>query len=127
MRFLFGLIIGAFAGVVGTVTHMGPVDRPVVGLIIASLLVICGAWFVERAWSKAGWIGYFVAVAVTTMWLMFAPPQGDILISGNGWTSELWTVLALVCAVMPAVLAGFSRQGRVSSKKDETYDDRLNR
>lgn len=123
MRFLFGLILGTVAGVVAAVAHSGPVDQPIVGLVIASALVISGAWLAHRAWERAGWFGYLLAVAGATMWLIFVPPRGDILITGNGWTSELWTALSLVCAVIPVVLESFRRRGSVSSEKDETYID----
>lgn len=107
-----GAVLGFVAGVIGMVAHAGPIDMPIIGLVVASLLVASGAWFayeLGRVWS---WIPYILTVLAVTYWLTYAPPANDILLSVTGWASETWLVLSVVASMLPALLASVYERRR---------------
>lgn len=112
-----GVVLGFVAGVIGMVAHAGPIDMPIIGLVVATLLVASGAWFVYelgRGWS---WIPYVLTVLAVTYWLTYAPPANDILLSVTGWASETWLVLSVVGSILPALVASiFERRRRRGSQ-----------
>lgn len=99
-----GFLLGAIAGVLGVISHAGPVDQPLVGLVVAFALVSAGSWLAVRSGGRAGWFGYTLAVAGTTAWLMFFPSAGDIFLSTTGWASEAWLILMAIAVVSPMAI-----------------------
>lgn len=115
-----GLLLGAVAGMLGTIAHSGPVDLPVVGSIIAMLLVAAGAWLALEVGGAFGWTGYALGALGVTIWLLFWPPHNDVLVSTTGWVSEIWGVLVVVAAWVPLLIQGRRRRRGNTGNSEES-------
>ena len=101
---LLGAVGGLLVGALACVVHPGPVDLPWAGLLIASVLVASGAWFILE-WDKpVAWLGYVLGVVGVTFWLLMSPPDNDTVISVQRWASEAWLIMAPLSALVPAVI-----------------------
>ena len=96
--FLLGIVVGALAVVV----HAGPVDQPLIGVVLATVIVASGSWFLlESGWSRA-WLGGVIGVAASALWLLMFPPANDSFVSVEQWPSQLWLILGPLSAIAPA-------------------------
>lgn len=111
MQVLLGVVVGLLVGALASVVHPGPVDLPWVGLVIASLLVGSGAWFILEWGKPAAWFGYLLGIVGVTFWILLAPPANDIVTAVPRWASEAWLLLAPVSALAPSALV---RRARVA-------------
>lgn len=109
-----GILLGFVAGILGMVTHAGPVDLPLIGLVLAAAIVGSGAWFALEFGRITSWTAYLVGVVSTTMWLSFFPPNGDSIYSVSGWASETWVVLAAGIPIVVCAVAQWKKSTRES-------------
>lgn len=103
-RAIFSLVIGIFAGVLGSVVHFGPVDSPVVGLILASIIVGSGAWLIAEIGRLESRVAYFLGVLGVILWLSFAPPKDDVLQVSQSVFTTIWIYSAPVITLIPVLL-----------------------
>ena len=96
-----GLIGGLFVGALGAVTYPGPLDMPIVGLLIATVLVGSGAWFLLAWRKKTAWAGYVLGIVVATFWLLTSQPSTDTVMSAYRWTSDVWLIAGPAAALLP--------------------------
>ena len=81
----------------------GPVDLPIVGLLLACGIVASGSWFVmEMGWTRA-WFAGLVGIAGASVWLLMFPPANDAFVSTEQWVSVAWLALAPLSAAIPAI------------------------
>lgn len=90
------LLLGAFVGMVAAVSYAGPVDMPLVGLVLASVLVGAGAVSITAQWGEGLGIAYAMGVIGCTLVLFFAPPGEDSVVMAAHWMSYAWIALAVV-------------------------------
>lgn len=103
-RIIGGLVLGLIAGVLGVISHAGPVDQPVIGLLIATALVTTGSWLSIRLGGVSCWLGYLLAATAVTMWMIFFPSGGDVFLSTTNWATEAWLVLMALSIVAPMAI-----------------------
>ncbi|MDP9806049.1 hypothetical protein J2S70_000631 [Trueperella bonasi] len=97
---------GILSGVLGVVVYPGPLDKPVVGLLVATAIVASGAWAMWE-WKKAAtWGSYALATFVTTIVLMYFPPGDDHLAAVDHGFTNAWVVLSAVSIVTPPLISG---------------------
>lgn len=106
VQILAGLLGGVAVGALAGIVHSGPVDRPIIGLVLAFCIVASTAWFVLESGWKITWLVGLIAVAATTVWMLMFPTAGDIFISVDQWPSQAWLLLAPTSALLPALWAG---------------------
>ena len=100
---LAGALAGFAVGLLATVVHAGPVDLPIVGLLLACGIVASGSWFVmEMGWTRA-WFAGLVGIAGASVWLLMFPPANDAFVSTEQWVSVAWLALAPLSAAIPAI------------------------
>lgn len=110
-KILAGFSGGFFVGVLGVAVHAGPVDKPIIGLLLGFIMIASGSWFLlANGWDLA-WLGALVAVAAATVWLLMFPPANDSFISVDQWVSQVWLLLAPVAVLLPAAWVS-GRKGR---------------
>ena len=107
-----GLIGGLLVGALGAVTYPGPLDMPVLGLLVSIVLVAAGAWFLLEWDKRTAWIGYAIGTTVATFWLLIAPPATDTVLSVYTWASDAWLILAPLSALVPAFMVRTPRNSR---------------
>ncbi|MCI1674900.1 MAG: hypothetical protein LKJ57_07515 [Ancrocorticia sp.] len=112
-RFLLGAILGAFVGALGGVVYAGPVDLPIVGLVLAAAIVASGAWFLLDWKDRVAWGGYAIAVTAMTFYLLMRGQGVDALVVPDMWPAETWLVVAPIAAVVPAFIVRRRRVRRV--------------
>ncbi|MGO1590517.1 MAG: hypothetical protein ACTHW1_03125 [Ancrocorticia sp.] len=101
---VLGAIGGLLVGALAAVTYAGPLGMPILGLLVATVLVAAGAWFL-LAWGKrAAWLGYAIGIIAVTFWLFMAPPATDTIMSVYRWASDAWFVLAPASALIPGFI-----------------------
>ena len=93
---LAGALAGFAVGLLATVVHAGPVDLPIVGLLLACGIVASGSWFVME-------IAGLVGIAGASVWLLMFPPANDAFVSTEQWVSVAWLALAPLSAAIPAI------------------------
>ncbi|MBE6483207.1 MAG: hypothetical protein E7Z96_00260 [Actinomycetaceae bacterium] len=117
LQIALGVLGGLLVGMLATVVHSGPVDLPVVGLVLATGLVASGTWFLLE-WKKPYvWLGYAPGVIGATIWLLMFPPVNDSVLSVDQWVSQLWLILAPVAALVPSLLLAYRRPDSTSGEK----------
>ncbi|MFY9262253.1 MAG: hypothetical protein GX483_05770 [Actinomycetaceae bacterium] len=97
MGVIISLILGGFSGVVGMIAHAGPLDQPLIGLALASVLVAVGAWLARVRYGASGGTAYVIGVVGVTLWLSYAPPADDTLIAVP-WAAQVWVFLSALSA-----------------------------
>lgn len=100
------LFAGFVVGVLGVVGHAGPLDMPVIGLILSFVLVASGAIVVYRM-SPIDLLPYTIGVFGATVWLLTSPPDNDVLVSVSSWVSNTWIVLAALATMTPVFFRRF--------------------
>lgn len=99
---VLGAITGLLVGALAAVTYPGPLNMPVLGLLVAAVLVAGGAWFLLEWGKRVAWGWYAIGVIAATLWLFMAPPATDTVMSVYRWASDVWLFLAPVCSIVPA-------------------------
>lgn len=115
------LVAGAVSAILGIVVYPGPLDLPVVGLVLAAAIVGSGAWAMWEWRTISTWVPYTIAVLITTIFFMYFPPSDDALAAGEPIYSNIWVVLAALAAVVPGILAMRADNKRNIQRK--TRDD----
>ena len=110
IRFVLGLLGGAIVGAIGCVVYAGPLDLPIVGLILATAIVASGAWFVLEWGRASAWGGYTVAVAAMTFFLLMRDQNTDALVVPDMWPAEVWLILAPFAAIVAGLVAARRRR-----------------
>ncbi len=100
-----GFLAGAVSGLLGVVVYPGPLDMPIVGLVLATAIVASGAWAMWEWRTLTAWVPYTIGVLLTTVSVMYFPPADDSLTAAEPIYSNIWVVLSAIAAVVPAVLA----------------------
>lgn len=114
-RFIGGLVLGLIAGLLGVISHAGPVDQPVIGLAVATALVVTGSWLSIRLAGVQGWLGYLVVATAVTAWMIFFPSHGDNFMSVTGWATEAWLILMALAIVVPmGIISAKTKRSRLS-------------
>ncbi|QJC22353.1 hypothetical protein [Arcanobacterium buesumense] len=103
LRAISGILVGALSAVLSLVAYSGPLDQPIIGLIMASGLVASGAWFVYRIADRLGWLCYGLTLVIVTGVMLITPLSDDILYTDHSWALEAWLVLLAVSSVLPAL------------------------
>lgn len=83
-----GLVLGALAAVLGTVTHSGGIDGGTTGIVVALLTVLLGSAAFTLLAGLTGWasfgLGFLVALALTSS------PEGDAIGALSQDLSRWW-------------------------------------
>ncbi|MCF2705961.1 hypothetical protein I6E29_01585 [Arcanobacterium haemolyticum] len=101
VKLLAGLVMGALVGAVACVVHGGPVDLPLVGLVLACAIVASGAWFLAETGRLLVWSGYVIGVVGAAIVLLMVVPTNDGLVVMERWPSEVWLIAAPLSAILP--------------------------
>ncbi|WP_216389096.1 hypothetical protein [Arcanobacterium phocae] len=104
VRAIAGTLVGAIAAVLSLVAYSGPLDQPVIGLTMASGLVMSGSWFVYRLTHRLGWCFYSATLVIVTGWMVFFPPTDDILFTDQSWALDAWLILVAISIVLPVII-----------------------
>ncbi|VDG75899.1 Uncharacterised protein [Actinobaculum suis] len=132
LRALMGAILGAFAGILGVVTHGGMAGLPGltlnmmwVGPIIAFAVLATGAWYALDTCKNAGWLSYYVVAEALTFAFMWRAPANDVVLV-NATLANIWLVLAPIAGVAPLVVYAVRRRRNLRREQREFYRQQEN-
>ncbi len=103
VKFIAGLAIGMAVGMVGVVVYAGPLDQPIIGLVLAAAIVASGAWFILEWIKVPAWLGYILGIAAATFFFLARTSMGDAVVVPDMWPTQVWLFLAPVSALLPAI------------------------
>lgn len=103
VRFAVGLIAGVAVGMLGAVVYAGPLDMPVIGLILAVGIVASGAWFILEWQQVPAWLGYILGIVAVTFFLLGRPGTGDAVVVPDMWPTQVWLFLGPAASLLPAI------------------------
>lgn len=104
IQFVLGILGGTVVGALGCIVYAGPLDMPVVGLLLAAVIVASGAWFLLEWGKRTAWVGYIIAVSAVTVYLLMMGNGNDGVVVPSMWPSEVWLIVAPVMTILPAIL-----------------------
>ncbi len=107
---LVGLVFGIIAALVGVLVHAGVFGIPFLGFILASLLVLVGAWVAWEVDRRFAVIGYVLAIALVTVWLLLYTPSDDVLALNTDKISRFWLICSVVFSLLPAIAFSVKRK-----------------
>lgn len=105
LKYLGVLALGVLAGVAGTLLHATPVKAPWIGLILAILLVMTGAWIAWELQKKLLSLLYALGVEGAVIGLFTFPPSNDMLAAPREILFYLWIGGSLLAALLTPFLA----------------------
>lgn len=105
LKYLGVLALGVLAGVAGTLLHSAPVKVPWIGLILAILLVMAGAWIAWELQKKLLSLLYALGVEGAVIGLFTFPPSNDMLAAPREILFYLWIGGSLLAALLTPFLA----------------------
>lgn len=105
LKYLGVLALGVLAGVAGTLLHSTPVKVPWIGLILAILLVMAGAWIAWELQKKLLSLLYALGVEGAVIGLFAFPPSNDMLAAPREILFYLWIGGSLLAALLTPFLA----------------------
>ncbi|WP_126416113.1 hypothetical protein [Trueperella bialowiezensis] len=123
VRVALGTLAGAATGLLCTVVYSGPLGLPVVGLVLAFVIVASGAWAMWEWCGVRTWVPYVLGVFAVTIVFFYAPPSDDLLI-GTSPYAELWIVLSALAAVLPVFVLNSMRRRRARTSRISRRDPR---
>lgn len=93
------MLLGIAVGLVAAVAYGGPVGMPIVGLLLASVLVAAGAVSVTATWNDGYGMSYAFGVIAVTLFVFFAPPGEDSVVMVAHWVSYAWIALSILTSL----------------------------
>ncbi|WP_297565979.1 hypothetical protein [uncultured Arcanobacterium sp.] len=105
LKYLGVLALGVLAGVAGTLLHSTPVKAPWIGLILAILLVMAGAWIAWELQKKVFSLLYALGVEGAVIGLFTFPPANDMLAAPREILFYLWIGGSLLAVLLTPFLA----------------------
>ncbi|QCX47195.1 hypothetical protein EBF03_07080 [Arcanobacterium haemolyticum] len=109
IRGITGAFIGFLAAVLSLVAYSGPLDQPIIGLGLATGLIISGSWLTSRLTGLVGWILFCATLVITTGWFLFGANSGDYLYTDHSWALDAWLILLAVGVIVPVIGERFGR------------------
>ncbi|MGO1401040.1 MAG: hypothetical protein ACTHUY_01425 [Flaviflexus sp.] len=107
-----GVILGALAGLLGTVTHSGGIDGGATGITVALLAVLIGSAAFTLLGGVLGWAGFGIGV-LAALTLSTAYSEGDMIGAMSEGLSQWWFYgsPAAVLLGLPLAWIGFMFTG----------------
>lgn len=124
LKYLGVLALGVLAGVAGTLLHSTPVKVPWIGLILAILLVMAGAWIAWELQKKLLSLLYALGVEGAVIGLFAFPPSNDMLAAPREILFYLWIGGSLLAALLTPFLARWLVE-KYSAEKPAAEEEKL--
>ncbi len=121
MRVVQGLLVGAIAAVAATLTHLGPVDLPYVGLALAATIVFTGAWFAKELGGLPAGLAYLGIYIVVSFVMVFQPLHNDVIILADNPYTVVWLYGGPIFALLPLLF----RRGKKTAVTTDTLETEL--
>lgn len=115
LKMLLALFAGLFVGALGLVMYGGPVDMPLIGLALASLMTASGLASCTAYFGARSGFAMMLAEVILTFVFLYLGPTDDAFVLPELWPSYVWSFLGPLSA-----LVGFLFGMRIVAKGTRT-------